>query len=136
VTLINPGLSMIRDARATAARRTSVGVLPGDIVAALPLGFWVSLFSAGRSANYETTLWRPALRHSIPGYKGPRAELHFRLDALRLLRNRVAHHEPIFRRHLAADHASVLGLLADISPGFASWVAGFDEIPAILAQRP
>jgi hypothetical protein len=136
IALTHPCPSMIRSANAEISRRGRSIVQPGDVVAALSFGFWVSLFSSGRSANYEMTLWRPGLRLALPTFGGTRAELYLRLHSLRLLRNRVAHHEPIFRRHLAADHASVLGLLGDISPGFASWVAGFDEIPAILAQRP
>ncbi len=137
ITLINPGAAMLREAQTRVAQRDPTRKpAAGDIVAALSFGFWVSLFSGGKSANYEMTLWRPGLRHAVPGFAGTRADLHLRLDSLRLLRNRVAHHEPIFRRHLAADHASVLGLLGDISPGFAGWVTGFDDIPTILARRP
>lgn len=136
IVLTNAGPAMIREARATVTRRGHHNRHPGDIVAALPFGFWVSLFSSGRAGNYEMTLWRPGLRHAVPGFSGTRNELHLRLDSLRLLRNRVAHHEPIFRRHLAADHASVVGLLGDISPEFAAWVTGFDEVPAVLARRP
>jgi hypothetical protein len=136
IVLIDPALAMLREANARVARRGAGAVRPGDIVAALSFGFWVSLFGSGRSANYEMTLWRPGLRHALPAYAGTRAELHLRLESLRLFRNRVAHHEPIFRRHLAADHASVSGLLAGISPEFAAWVAAFDEVPAVLARRP
>ncbi|HWB37128.1 MAG TPA: hypothetical protein VHA75_14015 [Rugosimonospora sp.] len=136
LVLANPCPAMIREARATVVRRGRTDIQPGDVVAALSFGFWVSMFSSGRSANYEMTLWRPGLRHALPGYTGTRADLYLRLRSLRLLRNRVAHHEPIFRRHLAADHASVVGLLGDISPEFAAWVTGFDEVPAVLARRP
>jgi hypothetical protein len=136
IVLAHPCPVMLREARASVARRDRDAVQPGDIVAALSFGFWVSMFSSGKSANYEMSLWRPGLRHALPGYLGTRADLYLRLHSLRLLRNRVAHHEPIFRRHLAADHASVLGLLGDIAPEFADWVAGFDEVPAILAGRP
>lgn len=136
ITLIDPGQSMLREARARVALRRGGPATSGDIVATLSFGFWVSLFSAGKGANYEMTLWRPGLRHALPGFAGTRTALHLRVDSLRLLRNRVAHHEPIFGRHLAADHASIVGLLGDISVPFAAWVAGFDEVPAILARQP
>ena len=46
---------------------------PPRMVSALSFGFWVSLLGPGgriadsaRSANYEMTLWRPAVARSVP----------------------------------------------------------------------
>ena len=38
------------------------------------------------------------------------------LDYLRTFRNRIAHHEPIFGRHLAADYTSILEVAGWICP--------------------
>ena len=88
--------------------RFRTGATPGHVVAALPFGFWVSLLSSGGGATYETRLWRPALHRAFPHYRGPRRSVHQRLVTMRLLRKRIAHHEPIHYRHLAADHATML----------------------------
>ena len=80
---------------------------PPRIVAALSFGFWVSLLgpggrvAAGRKANYEMTLWRPALRGAfVHCARLTRKEAHRPLNSLRTLRNRIAHHEPVFARDL------------------------------------
>ena len=77
---------------------------PSRIVAALSFGFWVSLLSpggqlswpSGPSAHYEMTLWRPVLRLAFPYASGSRKAVHRPINTLRTLRNRIAHHEPIF----------------------------------------
>ena len=71
------------------------------IVATLSFGFWISLLgpggrtATGRKANYEMTLWRPALRAAF-AHRAPltRRQVHRPLNDLRALRNRIAHHEP------------------------------------------
>lgn len=72
-----------------------------DVVAASNFGLWVGLLSAGIPRDplhsYETVLWQPRLRRAFPRYAGGRRQLHGELDGLRKLRNRIAHHEPIFR---------------------------------------
>ena len=83
----------------------------GTVVAETSLGFWVSLLGrggrtrSGRAVDYETRLWRPALRHgfakpaTVPAMsqrQPSRRDVHGRARLLQRLRNRVAHHEPIF----------------------------------------
>ncbi|WP_431882782.1 hypothetical protein [Micromonospora gifhornensis] len=130
-----PANDMIAKACAEMGRRCASGS-PGHVVAALPFGFWVALLSAGGDCNYEMSLWRPGLRQAFPGYSGTRARLHPRLNTLRLLRNRIAHHEPIYRRHLAADHDTVLEVVGWTVPGFANWMRQRSRVPNFLAQRP
>jgi hypothetical protein len=133
--LTPPAYDMISKAMAEVARRGSSGST-GHVVAALPFGFWVGLLSSGHECDYEMTLWRPALHLALPGYRGTRSALYRRLNTLRLLRNRIAHHEPIHRRHLAADHDTILTVTTWISPGYASWVSRRSRVPALLAARP
>jgi hypothetical protein len=108
-------------------------ITAGRMVAELPFGFCVSLLGSG--TDYETRLWRPALRRTFPGYRGRRAMLHLELDACRRLRNRIAHHEPIYKRDLGADHARILRLLGYLSLDYAAWVQAYDKVPAVLAAR-
>ncbi|MDX2621425.1 hypothetical protein PV356_18130 [Streptomyces sp. WI03-5b] len=100
----------------------------------LTLGFWVSLLGPGN--DYETRLWRPTLRHAFPAYRGPRRPLHRDLDHLRTLRNKVAHHEPIGLRDLAADRRSAYRILGYLSADVLDWVAAEDQIPQLLTERP
>lgn len=106
----------------------------GRVVAQLSLGFWVGLLGTGH--NYEMALWRPALRHAFTDAVGTRKELYKDFDRLRTFRNRIAHHEPIFHRHLAADHMHIVRLVELISPVAAEWVMENSRVEAVLAARP
>ena len=106
---------------------------------ALSFGFWVSLMgpggrtATGIKANYEMTLWRPALRRAFP-HRGKltRKQVHGPLNDLRILRNRIAHHEPIFERDLAADYRRILDAEGWISPETAAWIAHHSRVPDLL----
>jgi hypothetical protein len=63
--------------------------------------------------NYEMALWRPALHRAFPDSRRRRAEVHKPLPGLRDLRNRIAHHEPIFSRDLVAEYQTIQKRLRD-----------------------
>ena len=113
---------------------------PPRIVASLSFGFWVSILgsggrnaASGGKANYEMTLWRPALRRAFP-HRSPltRKQVHGPLSSLRRLRNRIAHHEPIFARNLAEDHQCILEVTGWISPGTREWIEHYSRVTGLL----
>ena len=103
----------------------------GQTVANLTLGFWTSLLAN----RYHQRLWEPAIKKAFPYLEDRRGALQQDLEALRRLRNRIAHHEPIFNRDLAADHETVLSVLAMIEPAARDWLAGNSRIIDVLAAR-
>ena len=114
---------------------------PHRIVAVLSFGFWVSLLGPGgrrvdgRKANYQMSLWRPALRGAFAHCaKLNRKQAHGPLNALRTLRNRIAHHEPIFSRNLARDHERILEVAGWISPATQEWIKHHSRVPWILGM--
>ncbi|MFJ2114956.1 MULTISPECIES: hypothetical protein [unclassified Streptomyces] len=107
---------------------------PDDMVAKLMFGFWVGLL--GRSHNYEFQFWSPALRHCFRGYTGRRAPLQERFETVRLLRNRIAHHERIcHRRRLDEDFRAVVTLMSYLSPEMAALHDKYSQVPQVLARR-
>lgn len=104
--------------------------LPGRVVAELGLGFWWFLLAGG----YGRPLWRPCLRHAFPTAR--RERLHTSVDHVRMLRNRVAHHEPIHTRDLAEDYRRILDTAERVSPRLAWWIDTTSRVPAVLDQRP
>lgn len=112
-------------------RRTGFGT--GHVVAELSFGFWTGLLGRGRS--YEHRLWVPALRHALPTYRGSRSDLHRSVESIRLFRNRIAHHEPIFARHLAADHASIVALAGYLGEDLRTWITELSRVPEALSRR-
>lgn len=67
----------------------------GDFVAAFMFGFWVSLFNRRYEQVLGPRLLSPVFP-SIPRRQRTRKDLFKRLDKIRILRNRVSHHEPIW----------------------------------------
>ncbi|GAU86864.1 hypothetical protein BIWAKO_06812 [Bosea sp. BIWAKO-01] len=65
-----------------------------------------------------------------------RKSAHAPLDYLRTFRNRIAHHEPIFDRHLAADYTSLLQVANWISAEARDWISHHSRVRAMLAQSP
>ncbi len=89
----------------------------GRIVAELNLGFWTNLYSN----YYEHTLWVPHLRGLFP-MSIARKKLHDRLDSLKVLRNRIAHHETLNRRDVKQDYEHLLETIGWMSPTVRDWV--------------
>jgi hypothetical protein len=104
---------------------------PGRIVAELSFGFWRYLLAG----HYDRTLWKPCISSGFPG-QPVRSPLHGRLSRLHELRNRIAHAEAIYRRHLSQLHEDLLTVIEWINPTLRQWVQQRSTVQATLAQRP
>ena len=62
--------------------------------------------------------------------------LHSSLENLRTLRNRIAHHEPIFDRQLEQDYKVTMAVLGGLSPITLQWIKHHCRVPEVLAVRP
>jgi hypothetical protein len=104
-----PGLLQSRQARTIRDAKHNIvasrkRVVPGRVVAAVGFGFWTSLLDTlyGNSPK-GPQIWRspnsPLLNNAFPNAsgqaRGVRRPIFNRLDDIRLLRNRVSHHERI-----------------------------------------
>lgn len=113
-----------------------------DVVAATSFGLWTGLLSGGiprdRLLDYETTLWQPRLQRAFP-YRGTRRRkyIHAKLDRVRDLRNRIAHHEPIHRapQQLATHYDSILELAGMLDPGLADFIREHSRTARVIAQE-
>lgn len=132
----------INEAKITARYHNGSMIEVPKVVAVLSFGFWVSLFDSGSRfdsdgnahCDYEETLWRPALHRAFP--KGlARREIHKTLNYRRKFRNRIAHHEPIFRRHLRRDHERILEVTEWISPATAAWIRHHSRVEEMLLSK-
>ncbi len=121
----------VTDAIGAAQRAKGTAVVPGHVVAELSFGFWTGLLAN----RYHQRLWVPALHSAFPHLVGPRRELHRKQESLRKLRNRIAHHEPIFARSLTADHSQLLDILGAISPVAVDWVTQNSRVPQTISRR-
>lgn len=129
------GMRMVAEARDKCGRRGRGSGSADDIVAELPFGFWISLLSNNRHSQYDRRLWVPSLHRAFPHYRGRRRDLHDNLETMRLLRNRIMHHEPIHHRDLASDHRKIYRLISYIDATAAKEALTMDRVPVVLRHR-
>jgi hypothetical protein len=105
----------------------------GRIVAELSFGFWAAL----ANASYEKQIWvARRLWKAFPARKNlDRREVFRRLEKIRVLRNRVAHHENILKRNLERDVADILETIRWICPTTAEWIAETTHFRQCYARR-
>lgn len=104
----------------------------GHLVAELRPSFWEGLLVN----RYHAALWERGLASAFPNYTGRRSALRERMERLRLLRNRAAHHEPIFARDLRVDHRYMCELAGFIDPELQTWISTHSRLPEIVSARP
>ncbi|MEV6963628.1 hypothetical protein AB0M47_00825 [Hamadaea sp. NPDC051192] len=102
------------------------------LVAEMSFGFWVGLLNS----QFDVELWRRGLHRAFPHFHGPRGTLRSELKFVLHLRNRIGHHEPIYHRHLAADHITIHKLLGYLSPEMRGWSLTQDPLPVLIGGNP
>ena len=105
---------------------------PGRVVAELSYGFWVALFANA----YDTTLWRTDLHKLFTPRVKDRHGLYDALDRLRTLRNRIAHHEPIFQRRLGDDYRRIRNIVGFLSLPTLRWLDHHSTVEDALDVSP
>lgn len=115
-------------------------ITPDAVVATSSFGDWVRLLGDGhpRSSvyNYEKTLWEPALKKAFP-QRGElkRKEIHARLNHLRSFRNRVVHHEPIFKRDLKSVMSEIISVTRMINDDAATIIELGNGLEKVLDAK-
>jgi hypothetical protein len=116
-------------------RRRNHSATPGRLVAEIKFGFWVGLLGQ----KYDATLWRKALFRAFLAKGGkPRSLIHRRFNTLRLFRNRVAHHEPIFHRQLIQIHDEIIEAIGWMCRETAAWAhhhSRFNEVSTHVSGK-
>ena len=62
--------------------------------------------------------------------------MYERLEEIRKLRNRIAHHEPIFTRNLTGDLQKIVDLVELRCKVTASWSLSNRQATELIARRP
>ena len=102
-------------------------ITPARTIAGLPLGFWTLLFSS----KYEKSFWVPHLHRAFPFSREntvgkmvsvSRRDISERLEKMRSLRNRIAHHEQVIELDLESAFSELLETINWICPVTSKWV--------------
>lgn len=108
------------------------------VVVELKFAFWESMFTS----RHDNRIWDPHLFTVMPNLNSGvtvashRLQLATDLKAIRLLRNRIAHHEPIFVRNLADDLAKAHAIVDARCPATAAWLISDTTASAAIQSRP
>ena len=130
IVLEPPELKSLQEAREKITGR-GYKITPPRMVAELTFGFWVRLTASA----YEKTIWVKHL-HKIFPIRLPRKQLFQRLDAIKQLRNRIAHHEQIIaRRDLPKEYENTLEAIKWMSPVMETWVRSTNCFPQRWAKK-
>jgi hypothetical protein len=121
-----------RDLQVVAGREETTG----KVVAELKFVFWQTMFTA----RHHGRIWDRRIDAVFPNAtidaRTLRGQVYDDLDSIRQLRNRIAHHEPVFDRDLPRDLDRMLGLVGLRSGALSSWVRGMEDVTSMLTERP
>ena len=128
------GYSPRKDLQGTRASALTTGKL----IPELKFIFWQKMFTR----RYDDRLWTHHLPRVLPNMDASttvaerRLLIYNDLEQLRKLRNRIAHHEPIFTRVLANDYQKILNLVRCRCTATADWMHHNQTASTVISAKP
>lgn len=128
------GYNARRDLQGVAASEHTTG----KVIPELKFMFWQTMFTS----RFDDRIWNPHLRNVLPfldstkTIKQLRTQIYSELDQLRKLRNRIAHHEPIFTRNLQDDFQKIQELIQWRCPITAHWMVNNQQATPLIGAKP
>lgn len=110
----------------------------GKVIAELKFVFWERMFTR----RHDGAIWNHHLRTVLPNMDAARTVQQLRgeafdtLNSIRNLRNRIAHHEPIFRRDIQVEFDRIKKVIGWRNTVAADWLDKIETVTAKIAQKP
>jgi len=110
----------------------------GKVVAELNLVFWEKMFTS----RHDERIWNNHIKSIFPyapanmSISQMRACIHDDIRGIRELRNRIAHHEPIFLRNMCRDYENIFKIVAWRNKVTSEWMDGFQTVTKLIAEKP
>lgn len=126
------------DARADLIGRSTQYSSTSKVIPELKFVFWQKMFTS----RYDAAIWNHQLTAVLPSAPAGdsvdtiRTRVYEDLDRIRLLRNRIAHHEPIFNRDPSSDLDATRDLLALRCTEAADLITATERVSALILLRP
>lgn len=109
------------------------GIAPGRMVAELHFGFWTGFFNKAHAQTGIGHKLASAVFGNAPRDERDMKRLDARWNQIRVLRNRVFHHERIIHwKDLDRQHAGILEVTGWISPEMKEMAQALDRFTTIL----
>ncbi|OAV13265.1 DUF1526 domain-containing protein [Moraxella catarrhalis] len=89
------------------------------------------------TARFDNKIWNDHLQIVLPNAKDAkiRGEIFNDLERICKLRNRIAHHEPIFQRNLNLDYQITIRLIEHRCSDTAAWVRYWQSVDLALRNK-
>lgn len=120
-------------ARRRVGKQGRVPVSHDAMITRLPFGFWMALVARRHHAG----LWVPGLHRAFlqgaADLSARRSGVYKALERVARVRNRAAHHEPIYRLDLADERDNALALVGWVNPGARAWVEANESLTEQLS---
>ncbi|WP_347253832.1 hypothetical protein [Leminorella grimontii] len=110
----------------------------GQVIPELSFFFWQSMFTN----RHFGRIWSQHIDRLFPNMEpgmakqAKRIHIHNELEHIRTLRNRIAHHEPIFKRDLERDYQRIVDLVELRNSASAQWLAQNNFFGTIYRLKP
>jgi hypothetical protein len=110
----------------------------GKVVAELNLVFWEKMFTS----RHDERIWNNHIKSIFPHSPANmtasqvRAYIHNYVREIRELRNRIAHHEPIFLRNTSNDYENILKIIAWRNRVTSEWMDSFQTVTKLIVEKP
>lgn len=135
-SLPNPAVGYSPRKDLQSARRG--GLTAGQVIPELKFVFWQKMFTS----RYDGRLWNPHLLRVLPNLQQGvaigrlRQGIYNELEQIRKLRNRIAHHEPIFTRNLQDDFQKICRVVESKCVLSATWLTQNQMALALFQAKP
>lgn len=109
----------------------------GKVIPELKLIFWSQMLTS----RYDERLWKPFMLHIFPNIPASqnidkaRATMYRDMEQLRRFRNRIAHHEPIFKLPLAQNLTTITALVAKRCEHAAAWLNDIETVTPLIKSK-
>jgi hypothetical protein len=109
-------------------------IITGQVVAGLSFGFWVSMLDA----RYNPSVWSQGLLAGFPHLPQgkTRNELQLVVRQIAKFRNRIWHHEPIFKANITQEYARCMRMLEWLCPHKLRWIRPQCRVMSVVRSRP
>ena len=110
---------------------------PGKVIAELRFAFWQEIFTR----RHDGAIWNLHLHSVLPNAPNPNVQImrgwaFEEVGEVRKLRNRIAHHEPIFPRNLVCDYERVRDIASWRDSEGGVWIDRVSKVRVLLASKP
>lgn len=123
-----------RDLISARQRQTTTG----KVIPELKFVFWQKMFTS----RHKQRLWDNEILNIFPNGTGQLtpdqllSEIYNSLESIRLIRNRIAHHEHLINRNLSNDYSKIVRLISYRCADSIIWLHSIEQLSPLLATKP